>query len=184
MHMYFFAALACLVAYCDYRPILAGTVAVALHHLVLNFLLPAAIYPGGADLGRVVLHAVILLIEAGVLSWLALTLSQSVRDHRAEDRRSRSGKCRRSPRQYRPHRSRTAGQAGPRRGAARTRRRLRAQDRQHRRGGRGSRQRDAGPVLVDEQEQCGNHAADRRGGGRLDPGLRRTWKRWRRRPRN
>ena len=46
MHMYFFAALACLVAYCDYRPILAGTVAVALHHLVLNFLLPAAIYPG------------------------------------------------------------------------------------------------------------------------------------------
>src|SRR5215470_7866582 len=75
MHMYFFAALAWLVAYCDYRPILAGTVAVALHHLVLNFVLPAAIYPGGADFGRVVLHAVILLIEAGVLSWLALTLS-------------------------------------------------------------------------------------------------------------
>lgn len=75
MHMYFFAALACLVAYCDYRPILAGTVAVALHHLVLNFLLPAAIYPGGADLGRVVLHAVILLMEAGVLSWLSLKLS-------------------------------------------------------------------------------------------------------------
>jgi methyl-accepting chemotaxis protein len=62
MHMYFFAALACLVAYCDYRPILAGTVAVALHHLALNLLLPAAIYPGGADLGRVVLHAVILLM--------------------------------------------------------------------------------------------------------------------------
>jgi methyl-accepting chemotaxis protein len=75
MHMYFFAALACLVAYCDYRPILAGTVAVALHHLALNFLLPAAIYPGGADLGRVVLHAVILLIEAGVLCWLAVKLS-------------------------------------------------------------------------------------------------------------
>ena len=76
MHMYFFAVLACLVAYCDYRPIVAGTVAVALHHLVLNFILPAAVYPGGADLGRVVLHAVILLIEAGVLIWLAHTLSQ------------------------------------------------------------------------------------------------------------
>jgi methyl-accepting chemotaxis protein len=75
MHMYFFAALAFLVAYCDYRPIIAGTVAVALHHLSLNFILPAAIYPGGADLGRVVLHAVILLIEAGVLIWLAHTLS-------------------------------------------------------------------------------------------------------------
>jgi methyl-accepting chemotaxis protein len=75
MHMYFFAALAWLVAYCDYRPILAGTLAVALHHLVLNFLAPAAIYPGGADFGRVVLHAVILLMEAGVLSWLSLKLS-------------------------------------------------------------------------------------------------------------
>jgi methyl-accepting chemotaxis protein len=75
IHMYFFAALACLVAYCDYRPIIAGTVAVALHHLTLNFLLPAAIYPGGADFGRVVLHAVILLIEAGVLIALAHKLS-------------------------------------------------------------------------------------------------------------
>src|SRR5258707_10268399 len=75
MDMFFFATLACLLAYCDYRPILAGAVAVALHHLVLNFLLPAAVYPGGADLGRVVLHAVILLIEAGVLSWLAVKLS-------------------------------------------------------------------------------------------------------------
>jgi methyl-accepting chemotaxis protein len=75
MHMYFFAALASLVAYCDYRPIIAGTVAVALHHLVLNFVLPAAVYPGGADLGRVVLHAVILLIEAGVLIWLTHKLT-------------------------------------------------------------------------------------------------------------
>ena len=99
MHMYFFAALACLVAYCDYRPIVAGTVAVALHHLVLNFMLPAAIFPGGADLGRVVLHAVILLIEAGVLIWLALHALASVRGHRAENRRSRSGERRRSPRQ-------------------------------------------------------------------------------------
>jgi methyl-accepting chemotaxis protein len=76
LHMYFFAALACLVAYCDYRPIVAATVAVALHHLALNFLLPAAIYPGGSDLGRVVLHAVILLIEAGVLIALAHKLSE------------------------------------------------------------------------------------------------------------
>jgi methyl-accepting chemotaxis protein len=76
MHMYFFVALACLVAYCDFRPIIAGSVAVALHHLMLNFILPAAVYPGGQDLGRAVLHAVILAIEAGVLIWLAHTLSQ------------------------------------------------------------------------------------------------------------
>src|ERR1700730_15908649 len=76
VHMYFFAALASLVAYCDYRPIVIGTAAVALHHLILNFLLPAAVFPGGADLGRVVLHAVILGMEAAVLVWLAHQLSQ------------------------------------------------------------------------------------------------------------
>jgi methyl-accepting chemotaxis protein len=76
MHMYFFAALACLVAYCDFRPIIAGTVAVALHHLVLNFVIPAAVFPGGADLGRVILHAVILVLEAGVLVWVAHQLAQ------------------------------------------------------------------------------------------------------------
>ncbi|HTF76839.1 MAG TPA: methyl-accepting chemotaxis protein, partial [Bradyrhizobium sp.] len=76
MHMYFFAALACLVAYCDYRPILVGTVAVALHHLALNFIIPAAIFPGGADFGRVVLHAGILILEAGVLLWVARQLAR------------------------------------------------------------------------------------------------------------
>src|ERR1043166_8444353 len=75
-HMYFFACLACLMSYCDYRPILAGAVAVALHHLALNFILPAAVYPGGSDVGRVVLHAVILLVEAGVLIALAHKLAQ------------------------------------------------------------------------------------------------------------
>lgn len=76
MHMYFFAALAALVAYCDYRAILAGTVAVAVHHLALNFLLPAALYPGGADLGRVVLHATILILETAVLVWIVIELAQ------------------------------------------------------------------------------------------------------------
>jgi methyl-accepting chemotaxis protein len=75
MHMYFFAALACLVAYCDVRPLVAGTVAVALHHLLLNFIIPAAIFPGGADLGRVVLHAGILILEAAVLLWVAHQLA-------------------------------------------------------------------------------------------------------------
>src|ERR1700744_3936019 len=37
MHMYFFAALACLGAHCDYRPIVVGAIAVSLHHFVLHF---------------------------------------------------------------------------------------------------------------------------------------------------
>jgi signal transduction histidine kinase/CheY-like chemotaxis protein len=78
-HMYFFAILACLVAYCDLRPIVAGTIAVALHHLALNFLIPAAIYPGGGDLGRVALHVVVLGIEAAVLIWLARRLERLIK---------------------------------------------------------------------------------------------------------
>jgi methyl-accepting chemotaxis protein len=76
LHMYFFATLACLAAYCDFRPILVGAVAVALHHLTLNFLYPAAVYPGGADLARVIVHAVILIFEAAILIWLPFKLSQ------------------------------------------------------------------------------------------------------------
>ena len=76
MHMYFFVVLASLVAYCDYRPIIAGTVAIVLHHLTLNFILPAAIYPGGSDLGRAAFHSLIVFIEAAVLVLLAFKLSR------------------------------------------------------------------------------------------------------------
>jgi methyl-accepting chemotaxis protein len=85
IHMYFFAALACLVAFCDFRPIVAGTVAVALHHLVLNFIIPAAVFPGGSDFGRVVLHALILVLEAGVLVWVAHQLAQLFVTQQAAD---------------------------------------------------------------------------------------------------
>ena len=68
--------LACLAAYCDYRPIVFAAVAVALHHLTLNFLLPAAVYPGGSDFGRVVLHAVIVVFESAILIWLPYKLSK------------------------------------------------------------------------------------------------------------
>jgi methyl-accepting chemotaxis protein len=80
MHMYFFAALAILAAFCDWRVIIAGTATVAVHHLVLNFLLPAAVFPGGADLGRVVLHAIIIVLEAAVLVWLSVRLSVALSD--------------------------------------------------------------------------------------------------------
>ncbi len=76
IHMYFFALLACLVVYCDIRAIVAATLAVAVHHLVLNSVLPAALYPGGADFGRVMLHAGVLVVEAVVLSSVAYTLTK------------------------------------------------------------------------------------------------------------
>ncbi|MEH3117188.1 MAG: methyl-accepting chemotaxis protein [Methylorubrum populi] len=75
LHMYFFAALAVLSAYCDWRVLLAAAGATALHHLGLNLLLPAAVYPDGSDLGRVLLHAVIVVLETAVLSWLSVQLA-------------------------------------------------------------------------------------------------------------
>jgi methyl-accepting chemotaxis protein len=78
IHMYFFAALAILVAFCDWRAILAATVTVALHHLILNFALPSIVFPDGGALGRVVLHAVIVLIEAGVLILVARYLAEAL----------------------------------------------------------------------------------------------------------
>ena len=76
MHMYFFSMMACLVAFCDFRIIVAGAATVAIHHLVLNFAVPALVFPDGADFGRVVLHASILIAEATVLAWVAAQLER------------------------------------------------------------------------------------------------------------
>ncbi len=67
MHMLFFAALAVVAGWCCWSAILAATGVVAIHHLALNVLYPAAVFPDGADYTRVVIHAVILLVEAGAL---------------------------------------------------------------------------------------------------------------------
>lgn len=74
MHMLFFAFLATLVILADWRPILAATLVTAVHHLALNFIAPALVFGGDGNLFRVMLHAVIVLIESGVLLWTANAL--------------------------------------------------------------------------------------------------------------
>lgn len=78
IHMAFFAMLAACTLWCCARSILLAGGVVAVHHLVLNFAYPAAVFPGGSDLMRVVVHAVILIVEMGVLAWLALRLQQTL----------------------------------------------------------------------------------------------------------
>lgn len=70
LHMYFFAMLAVLSSMLSISAILVGTVIVALHHLILNFTFPYAVFPDGSEFGRVLLHAIILLIGAGAAIWL------------------------------------------------------------------------------------------------------------------
>lgn len=74
IHMYFFAGLAIIAVFCCWQTIIVATAAIAVHHLALNFLLPVAVFPGGADFFRVVLHAIIVVFEAGVLTVLAFKL--------------------------------------------------------------------------------------------------------------
>ncbi|MBX9616732.1 MAG: methyl-accepting chemotaxis protein [Brevundimonas sp.] len=73
MHMLYFAALAVTIIFCDWRAILAGAGTVALHHLVLSFVMPEMVFPGSASLLRVGIHAVILVIEAATLVWVAMS---------------------------------------------------------------------------------------------------------------
>lgn len=75
IHMYFFASLAICAAWVDWRPIVAFAGLTAVHHLVLFFLIPAAVFPGEADLSRVAMHAVILIVEAGALMALGHMLA-------------------------------------------------------------------------------------------------------------
>ncbi|HEY0203895.1 MAG TPA: methyl-accepting chemotaxis protein [Acetobacteraceae bacterium] len=75
LHMCYFAELAMLAAYCDRDVVLAGAGTTATHHLALNFLMPALVFPGGAQLERVLLHASVLCIETAALVWLTYRIA-------------------------------------------------------------------------------------------------------------
>lgn len=77
VHMYYFACLAILTTLCDIRAVVAATAAVAVHHIGLNFTFPAWIFPDGADFGRVLVHAVIVIVEAVIVGWLAVTVAKA-----------------------------------------------------------------------------------------------------------
>jgi methyl-accepting chemotaxis protein len=80
MHMYFFATLAMLAAFCDWRSILLATATVALHHLVLNFALPMAVFPAGGDFFRVVVHAVVVILESATLTWISFRMVAALQE--------------------------------------------------------------------------------------------------------
>ncbi len=67
MHMYFFAVLAVVSVFQSVNALLYAAGAIALHHLLLNFVHPALVWPGGTDTPRVLLHAVIVVIETTAL---------------------------------------------------------------------------------------------------------------------
>lgn len=73
-HMYFFVVFAMLTAFIDWRPIAVAATLTALHHLILDLVVPGNVFPEeGID--RVVLHALAVVIECGVLFWLTIAIN-------------------------------------------------------------------------------------------------------------
>jgi hypothetical protein len=75
VHMYYFAMLAMLAAYCDFGMVLVAAGTIAIHHLTLNFLAPALVFPGGTDTARVLLHAAVVVCETAALAWMCLDVA-------------------------------------------------------------------------------------------------------------
>ena len=73
-HMAFFVALASLTLMCDWRPIALASALIAVHHLVLEWMAPDLVFAGSANLGRVVFHAALVILQFGVLSFIIAVL--------------------------------------------------------------------------------------------------------------
>jgi methyl-accepting chemotaxis protein len=75
-HMYFFVGLSALILLCDWRPIAAGSAVIAVHHLLLGFLVPEWVFIGTGDLARVMVHAVAVGLVLALLGPTAMTMSR------------------------------------------------------------------------------------------------------------
>jgi len=87
-HFTFFIALAVIGALCDVVPLLAAAGFMAVHHIGLNFLMPAYLYPGGSDLVRLTWHAAVVVIETSAILLQILALRRSLGDAEAAQHRS------------------------------------------------------------------------------------------------
>ena len=110
-HMVFFALLAATLALSDEVAVLAAAAAIAGHHLVLTFAMPALIYPSlglGNDLSRTLFHGVVVMIEAAAL-WWAIRSRNRLEAARAEaDARARAEAAERAEEQASLEDERTA----------------------------------------------------------------------------
>lgn len=84
-HMMYFAVLAIISTLNSPKALIFGTALVAVHHLSVSMLMPHLVYPGGnvrESLERTVIHAVIVLLEAGIL---LISLSKRIAAEKALD---------------------------------------------------------------------------------------------------
>jgi len=82
MHMYFFVGLAALTVLCDWRPLVLAAGLIAVHHLLLEYAAPEWVFTGTGNIHRVMIHAVAVVLQCAVLSYVthrlrSLLLGQS-----------------------------------------------------------------------------------------------------------
>lgn len=73
-HMYFFVALASLTILYDWRPIALASGLIAVHHLVLDLVLPSWVFSEASNFGRVFFHALAVILQLAILSYLTTRL--------------------------------------------------------------------------------------------------------------
>jgi len=73
-HMYFFVGLAALVVLCDWRPIALAATMVAVHHFLLEFVIPGWVFDGTGNGNRVFIHVVAIGLEFIVLAYVTRQL--------------------------------------------------------------------------------------------------------------
>jgi methyl-accepting chemotaxis protein len=95
IHMAFFAALAICALLYDARAIIIGAALVAVHHLALGMTVDDLVFYGGGGFPRVLLHAVILIVETGALVWMTVNTGRLLRvaDERSEIARHNADKA-------------------------------------------------------------------------------------------
>ena len=77
MHFYYFAVLAMLSGFCDWRILVMAAGLISVHHLGLNTFLPDAVYPGGTNYFRVAAHAIPVVIETAMLIFIGYTIRRA-----------------------------------------------------------------------------------------------------------
>lgn len=85
MHFHIFSALALVIIYRDWLPVIAGAATIAVHHLLLTALqlsevevggMPLMVYNYGCSWGIAFLHAAFVVFEAGILVFFAVQMKQ------------------------------------------------------------------------------------------------------------
>jgi methyl-accepting chemotaxis protein len=78
MHFYYFAILAMLSGLCEWQVLVFAASLIAAQHLLLNAVVPAALFPGGVgSIWRTLLHAAVVAAEVAMLLVIGQTIRQA-----------------------------------------------------------------------------------------------------------